>query len=174
MLVELSESDPKKANEVVKLVNEGMKGTVAAQKSRQAVAGLLGLNEQDYAMMIKNSETKNHRLLEYVSELRKYYKVGLLSNILKGGLKARFNEDELNVYFDTVVASGDIGYAKPDPVAYEITASNLGVRLDECLMIDDRQDYCEGAIHVGMQAILYKNFEQMKLELEKILADSKN
>jgi FMN phosphatase YigB (HAD superfamily) len=36
-------------------------------------------------------------------------------------------------------------------------------------MIDDREEYCLGATGVGMQAILYSSFDQMKSEMEAIL-----
>jgi FMN phosphatase YigB (HAD superfamily) len=46
------------------------------------------------------------------------------------------------------------------------------VRLEECVFTDDREDYCEGARAVGMQAILYKNFTQFRADLEKLLSES--
>jgi len=68
-----------------------------------------------------------------------------------------------------VVASSNIGFAKPEARAYEITAEKLGVRLDECIMVDDVEAYCLGAEGVGMQAIRYQSFDQMKNELEVLL-----
>lgn len=50
-----------------------------------------------------------------------------------------------------------------------ITADKLGVRCDECVFIDDRQEYVEGARAVGMQAILYQNLPQLKEDIIKIL-----
>jgi HAD superfamily hydrolase (TIGR01509 family) len=60
--------------------------------------------------------------------------------------------------------------AKPEPEAYEITADRLGVRLEECVMIDDRLELCEGAQAVGMKAIMYKGLKQLKTDLESLLA----
>src|SRR6185369_3482431 len=99
---------------------------------------------------------KDLELLEYIAELRTQYKIGMLSNIGRGGLERRFAPGELDRYFDVVVVSGDIGYAKPEAEAYEITADRLGVRLDECVFTDDREGYCEAARGVGMQAISYQ------------------
>ena len=50
-------------------------------------------------------------------------------------------------------------------------ADRLDVRLVECVMIDDREDYCVGARGVGMQAIQYKSFGQMQRELQQVLAE---
>jgi FMN phosphatase YigB (HAD superfamily) len=41
--------------------------------------------------------------------------------------------------------------------------------LDECIFIDDREDYIEGAQGVGMETILYKDFESFKKELSGLL-----
>ncbi len=73
-------------------------------------------------------------------------------------------------HFDTVVVSGEIGYAKPEPEAYEITADRLGVRLDACVFTDDREHFCEAARAVGMQAIHYQNVDQFRQDLEGVLS----
>lgn len=114
-------------------------------------------------------EYKDQAVLDYVRELRAIYKTGMLSNISPEGLDTRFTTDELGQYFDAVIVSGAIGYAKPEPAAYETIADQLGVRLDECIMIDDRQDYCDGALAAGMQAVLYQSLPQLRRELSAIL-----
>lgn len=165
---ELKLANPDMAEEIVRLVSLSSKGLADAETSRTAVADLLGLTIDEYITKIRTGEVKNVQLLNYIKQLRSKYKIGLLSNVFRGGLEVRFTSDELSV-FDTVVSSGDIGYAKPEAQAYEITADRLGVRLEECIMIDDREDYCQGAVGVGMQAIQYQSFEQMKSDLEKYL-----
>lgn len=165
---ELKVTNPDKAKEIVRLVSLAGKGLIDAQASRLAVAKMLGMTIDEYIYKIRTGEVKNLPLLEYIKELKVGYKIGLLSNIISGGLEVRFTPDELSI-FDTVVASGDIGYAKPEAQVYEITADRLGVSLEECIMIDDRQDYCQGAIGVGMRAIQYKSFQQMKTDLENLI-----
>ena len=67
------------------------------------------------------------------------------------------------------VLSSDVGAIKPSPEAFYITAEKLGVRPEECVMIDDRKDNVDGAIAAGMQAIWYKTNEQCIAELGEIL-----
>jgi len=76
----------------------------------------------------------------------------------------------LDTYFDAVVASGDIGFAKPEARAYETVADMLDVRLDECVFIDDREIYVEGANAVGMKGVLFTSLKQLKQDLSGILA----
>ncbi len=111
----------------------------------------------------------NTELLEYIVELRKTYKVVMLSNIGAEGLSTFLDYSVLEAHFDHIVESAKIGFAKPEARAYEITAEIAIARLDECVFIDDRMPYVEGAQHVGMKAILYTDFESFKLELESLL-----
>jgi putative hydrolase of the HAD superfamily len=130
----------------------------------------LGISEGEWRDTVSQSSVIDQEILDYVKVLRKKYKTAMLSNVMKGGLDIWFKPGELDKYFDVAVASGDIGYAKPEPEAYEVTADRLGVRLEECVMIDDRLELCEGARAVGMKAIMYKSLGQLKRELEKLLA----
>jgi len=168
MIAELRDNQPEVAEQIVATVHLASRGEISRQESSENIAGLLGISVDAYVSRIKNGEVKNHELLDYILELRKTYKTGLLSNISIGGLATRFGPGELANYFNAVVASGEIGYAKPEAQAYEIVADRLGVRLDECIFIDDREDYCTGAKGVGMQAILYRSFSQMKPELDRL------
>lgn len=129
----------------------------------------LSVSEDTWRKTVQNSSVIDQEVLDYAKSLRKKYKTAMLSNIGRGSLKLWFEPGELDKYFDIVVGSGDIGFAKPEPEAYEITADKLGVRLEECVMIDDRLELCEGARSVGMKAIMYQNFKQMKSDLEKLL-----
>ena len=165
----LNITDPNTAEEIKALVTLGGKGTIDRGTLRSSVASKLNITVDEYADIIKNGEVRNQPLFDYIKLLRPKFKTGLLSNVNRGGLDVRFTRDELAMYFDAVVASSDVGFAKPEAQAYEITADRLGVRLEECVMIDDREDYCQGATGVGMKAIQYQSFEQMKSDLEKLL-----
>lgn len=161
-------TDPERADYIVSVVTAMNKGQIEAQTARDQVAEALGLTFEAYVEMIRNGEVKNTDLLTYIIELRKSYKIGLLSNIGTGGLLARFDQRELDTHFDFIAASSEIGYAKPDPRAYHYVAENLNVEPNECVMIDDRQDYCTGAEEAGMKAILFTSNEQLTAQLFSI------
>jgi HAD superfamily hydrolase (TIGR01509 family) len=169
---EVRQRNPAGADEIVALVRASNKGIMAPTESSKQIAALLGTEVTEYRQKIKDGEVKNTALLEYVVSLRRSYKTAMLSNIGKGSLAKRFSEEDLERYFDVVVASGDVGYAKPEARAYEIVAERLGVRLDECVFTDDREIFCEAARGVGMQAIVYRDFETFKTELTGVLNQS--
>jgi putative hydrolase of the HAD superfamily len=137
----------------------------------QLLAEHLGTNLDSWneARNEMDNQGLDYELLKYVKELRKNYKVGMLSNVGPDGLGKYMDYNILNDHFEVVVESAKIGFAKPEARAYEIAADKLGVRLDECIFIDDREEYIEGAVHVGMSTVLYTDLESLKKELEKEL-----
>lgn len=161
-------AEPEKYEQILDSVKAANKGLISRETSRATIAGALGITTDEYAALLRDGELKNEALLAYILELRKQYKVAMLSNVGASSLLLRFSQEDQDKYFDVVVASGVIGYAKPEAEAYGITADKLGVRHDECVMIDDREDYCDGARGVGMQAILYTSLPELQAQLAVI------
>lgn len=152
------------------LLDEANRGSITTDVFRQKICDKLGISVESYQSAIKRAELINHELLGYIKHLRKKYKTAILSNVNKGGLERRVSRDILYEYFDEVIVSADVGYIKPEPEIYQLTADRLGVKIDECVFIDDRIGYVAAATELGMKSIQYDNFAQMKKELEVILA----
>ncbi len=161
--------DAAAVREISDIVAANSRGLIEPTESNERIAAILGITSSELRAMVAAGEAKNRVLMTYIQTLRSQYKTAMLSNIAGSSLRKRFEPDELEQHFDVVVASGDIGYAKPEPEAYQWVADSLGVRCDECVFIDDRTLFCDGAISVGMQTILYTNFAQFKRELAKAL-----
>lgn len=157
--------DKQRVQELIMLANSGV---MPVSQYGQEVTQILGISYDEYRRRITQAEVRNKPLLKYIVPLRRSYKTALLSNIGKGSLEKRFTQAELDELFDVVVASGEIGVAKPSVQAYLITAERLGVEPSECVFIDDRRKYCDGAIAVGMQAIMFESFAQCKSDLEQL------
>jgi HAD superfamily hydrolase (TIGR01509 family) len=167
---ELRARDAAAADRIRDMVHAANRGMVSIREASAEIGVELGLTYDEYRQKIATGETKNQLLLDYIQELRGQYKTAMLSNIgSAASLGRRFELRELADLFDVVVASGDIGYAKPEAAAYEITADRLGVRLDECVFVDDREPYCDAARGVGMQAIEYHDFAQFQAALQALL-----
>lgn len=153
---------------VVEILHEASAGRI--ESSAPGIANLLNIPVDEWRKRNDDGHRIDYDVLAYAEELGKQYKVAMLSNIGKGGVGRFFEPGLLEQYFEPVVESAQIGYAKPEPNAYEITADKLGVRCDECVFIDDRLEYIEGAVAVGMNGILYQNLKQLKEELAKVLS----
>jgi HAD superfamily hydrolase (TIGR01509 family) len=167
---ELDAKSPKDGQKMHDIILANNRGIITPKESNEQIAELVGMTVEDLRARIKQGEVKDMQLLEYVLEVRKSYKTAMLSNIARPSLDHRFTSKELTTYFDTVVVSGDIGYAKPEAEAYEAVAEQLNVRLDECLFIDDREEYCEAARAVGMQAIYYTSLLRLKEDITRVIS----
>lgn len=130
----------------------------------------LGITEAKWEQASQHASPFDEDVLDYIASIRRFYKTAMLTNIGAGDLAKWFKPHVLESYFEAALASGDIGYAKPEARAYEITAERLGVRCNECVMIDDRQLNCDGARAAGMHAITYVSLDQLKDHLIPILA----
>lgn len=65
------------------------------------------------------------------------------------------------------------GLRKPDIAAYRRVATNARVAIQDCILLDDRQDNCDAALEAGfMAAVKFENCEQARAELKKLYLPS--
>ena len=55
---------------------------------------------------------------------------------------------------DAMILSFEVRAAKPDPAIYQAALAAVGVAASEAVFVDDQARYCEGAVAVGMRALL--------------------
>lgn len=114
--------------------------------------------------------TKNSELLDYIAELKPYYKTGLLSNIASDWITDEFLTAPEQGLFDAMIFSHNVQLTKPDPRIFELIADRLGVEPTDCVMVDDIEPNCTGAREIGMQAVVYQHYPQARRELELLLS----
>lgn len=154
------------AKDVIKAANHGLMSPV---ESNRRLAGLLGVSVEEFRHRKTDGEMRNQAVLDCIRQLKGHYKTAVLTNATAGSLERRFTPKELRELFDEQVVSADIGYMKPEPQAYSITAQRLGVAPEQCVFVDDRDGFCDAARATGMQAVHYRDFAQFKQELDQIL-----
>lgn len=138
-------------------------GALSQADLNRQVAHLAQLPLDFVTEHIQGIHKRNQALLEYAQSLRDRYKVGMLSNIGRGGMESYFNEQERAALFDAVVLSSEVGMVKPQAEIYYLMAERLGVAAKHCLMIDDIAANIDGAQAAGMQGIVYQtNGQTMK------------
>jgi len=169
-LTEVEKVDPERAKEIRAINHASDMGILTREETASAISELFGMEAEDFLEEQNQMEVPNKPLLEYIATLKGQYKIGLLSNInSRERLSIRFEPGVLDAHFDTIVASGDEGFVKPQSEIYEIAAIRLGVQPNECVMIDDIEEFCEGARQVGMQAIQFLNTEQCITDLNALI-----
>jgi FMN phosphatase YigB (HAD superfamily) len=90
-------------------------------------------------------------------------RTGLLSNT-EAPAMAFFLELGYDM-FDALTFSCAEGVAKPQQEIYEVAARKLGTAPAQCVLLDDRLDFVEGARQAGMKGIVYEGLPQAKREL---------
>jgi epoxide hydrolase-like predicted phosphatase len=154
-------------HDIMKARDRGMLGD---QEYIQHMAQYMNVDPESLRRGIDSSLVKNTELTQFIRTLRQDFKVALLSNVSgRHRLEELFSPGELDELFEVVVASGDVGIIKPEREIYELTAEKLGVAPEECVMIDDLPQYCDGANAVGMKAIQFQNTEQAIRDLRALI-----
>lgn len=144
-------------------------GLISDDEFRNAMADKLGIPIKQWQEAVKSAELPDRELLTYIKGLRPKYKTAVLSNANRGVLERKIGAEQLKECFDQVIVSAEIGMVKPDPRIYSLSAERLNVALQECIFIDDRQPFLDVAARLGMKVILYKDFEDLKKSMKKLL-----
>ncbi len=106
----------------------------------------------------KNGTVRKYAFPETIAvlqELKKKYKIAILSNTTNISMKQMFEKFPLNELADEIILSYEVGIQKPDPRIYAIALEKLGVSKDEVIMVGDslRLDV-ESAEAFGIKGIL--------------------
>ncbi|CAM9189869.1 HAD family hydrolase [Acinetobacter pseudolwoffii] len=95
------------------------------------------------------------------------YQLAIVSN---GGHDTRLNTIRglgIAGYFDEIISSGLVGFSKPQPEIFQITAQRLGVLPEHCLYIGDHPvNDIQGAKNAGMHALWMQGFHPDAEEIQ--------
>ncbi len=160
-------SQLQKVNGLLKQLTTGHITDTAFWKHIASLTGLApeAVRERVYA------NVPDEQLFAYIATLDPTIKIALLSNAGKNRLGEIFTPEQLKL-FDVRAVSSEIGYAKPDEMAYRHVVELLGVSPDDCVFVDDQPRFLDGARAIGMKTIWYQDFSQFRTELGTLLADS--
>jgi epoxide hydrolase-like predicted phosphatase len=149
-------------------------GAVSEAEVHQAARERLGLDEGQLAEFMADLwrdylGTANAELIEYARRLRPRYRTGILSNSFVGARereRAAYGFEDL---VDEIVYSHECGLSKPDPRAYALVCSRLGVEPVETVLVDDTEMCVDGARLAGLHAVQYRDNAQAIGGIEELL-----
>jgi len=148
------------------------KGEINVGQHWEAVGETLGIQPEDMPGFLEqywSADDVNWKLLGFIKSLHPRYKVGLLSNAwddLRQTMHERWNMD---VLFDDLVISAEVGMVKPDPRIFHYALERLGVQPKEAVFIDDTLVNVEAARRQGLEAIQFLDTEQTLADLQGVL-----
>lgn len=144
-------------------------GFLTQSEFYKKITALTGVSPVRVESVINAELHKNKPLLDYISELKKSYKIGILSNISSSWITDFLLTKEEALLFDDILLSYQVGMTKPNPAIFHIAAERLGVQPSECIFIDDGTWNCESAKNVGMKPVVYTNFVQCRHSIQQLL-----
>lgn len=110
---------------------------------------------------------QNVKMWDLVLKTKQNYKTALLSNNLSE-LVVRMEADlELDKYFDVITFSYIHGIVKPDKRLYHHCLEDLNLKAEETIFIDDREINIRAANEMGINGILFKDYDTLIKDLNK-------
>ena len=144
-------------------------GAISTKEFLYRLHDITGHEPKQLEEIVKTDNMKNHALLSYIkSELKPYYKIGLLSNIATDWVKSRLLSVDEQAMFDDMVFSYEVGIAKPDPAIFQLASKRIGEKPENILFTDDIPENVQSAQRVGMHAVTYTNLQDFKKQVAKL------
>lgn len=120
--------------------------------------GLKNASEYDFLDSWVSDYEPIKEIHELISKVTPKYKIGLLSNIYKGMLPLLIEKRIIpNIQYEQIVFSCDVGMMKPNADIYALAKKRAKVNSNNILLVDDREDYLEGAKKAGWNIFLFNN-----------------
>lgn len=119
------------------------------------------LSKEELAKIYSEIFWENKELTKLLPELRKNYKLYLLSNTNIIHREHGWKKYEFLKYFDKLFLSYEIGFAKPDKEIYEFVSTSIPFEKNEFVYIDDIEIFIEASRSLGWNAIKFESNEKL-------------
>lgn len=158
------------------LPGDAMLGEVTEDEVRAEWQRALGLDDDQVDGLIEDYwgwyvGTLDRPLLDWFTAQRPDQLTAILSNSGPGA-RERERHHGFEDVTDDIVYSHEVGLAKPDPAAYELTVRRLGVEPHEVLFLDDVAVNVDAARRAGWHAVLHRDTATSIAEMERVIAEA--
>mgnify|MGYP004720871249 CR=1 FL=1 len=136
--------------------------------------------KQHYTMEIVHTKCKPLFIHEYaLSKLKKEgYRLAVASNSVKNTVVTMMEKASLTQYLDFLISNEDVKKGKPDPEMYIKTIELLGLKPEECVVVEDNENGIRAAKGAGAHVlavnevtdVIYRNIKDFILSLEGVKA----
>lgn len=109
----------------------------------------------------------NSDLLEFLEQIKNKYSLYVFtSGSVQNSPEVAEKTTKL---FKEVFSAKELGVDKKEQDAYKVLCEKVNINPEDCLFVDDSEANILAAGYSGMKTIHYKNFEDFKNQIEKIL-----
>lgn len=92
------------------------------------------------------------------------YKMAVCSNSIRSSVELMMHKADLSQYLDFCVSNEDVTRGKPDPEMYELAIAKLGLRPDECLIVEDNEHGIKAAKASGARVMMVRTVEDVNYQ----------
>lgn len=103
----------------------------------------------------------NQNVIALLPELKKHYKLYLLSNTNSIHKKYGYQDYEFLKLFDKIILSHEIGFLKPEEEIYRAVEKVSGFPSEEHIFIDDILEYVDAAKNIGWDGIQFVGYKDL-------------
>jgi FMN phosphatase YigB (HAD superfamily) len=169
--VALKNDYPRVRKQIDDLDHQADYGLISRQQLNVGLAALIGMTPDQIEAKYWGSSIRVESANSWLKLLKNsgQYKIGMLSNVGRGFFNSYFTPAEQAELFDAVVLSSDVDMAKPEIGIFQLTADKLGVKMSECVMIDDTYSNIDAVMGAGMQGVWFISTQQAIEDTNKIL-----
>lgn len=95
------------------------------------------------------------------------YKIAVCSNSIRSTIELMMDKAMLTAYLDLIVSNEDVRKAKPDPEMYRTAIAKLGLKPEECIVVEDNPNgiaagRASGAAVLEVATVYDVNYENIK------------
>ena len=143
------------------------RGRITREKFLTVMTGWVEnvVSPEQFCKIYSDVFTLNQNVIDLLPNLKKNYKLCLLSNTNEIHEQYGYSHYEFLKTFDKLFLSHKIGAVKPEKEIYKAVEAYTQKPPSEHLFIDDILEYVEGAKNCGWDAIQFKEFENLVAEL---------
>jgi len=95
------------------------------------------------------------------------FRTYVLSNMLEDWYQMLYRKHAFFAQFDGVVLSCRAGSAKPDLAIYQVLLKTYGLKPEECLFLDDKEDNINAGKRLGIDGIVFKDYGYVQKTLQE-------
>ncbi|MGW5419748.1 HAD-IA family hydrolase [Streptomyces sp. NPDC003943] len=140
--------------EGIRLTEELERGTLTQTRWNEAAGRLLGIPPDNLMGRIFADLRPETTVIAAAAAARRAgTKVGILSNSVGLAPWNLYDGYELERLYDAVVLSEAHGTRKPEPEMYRLVLEELGLRAEECVFVDDTEQYLPAAADLGFATV---------------------
>ncbi len=89
------------------------------------------------------------------------YKLAVASNSIRQTVELMMEKSNLARYMDLMLSNQDVSKPKPDPEIYNTAIARLGLKPEECLIVEDNQNGIKAAQASGANVMIVSSVEDV-------------